>query len=71
MILKPATRRVFERALATVDALEPDLRDMETVAKDVPHIAERVDGLIKRAEYLRRMCESCISIDRATDTSAR
>lgn len=64
MILTREQTAAFQKSLASVATIKPQLEYFETVAQSLPHIAEQVADLRTRFEYVKTMCEVCLAVDR-------
>lgn len=64
MILTPAQTKALQKSLASIATIQKQMDYLETVAQSVPHIHEQVSELRTRYDYVKMMCEVCLSVDR-------
>lgn len=63
-MLTTTQRKAFQDALASVNTIRPQVEYLERVAAGAPHIAEEVQELRVRLDYLNTMAETALTVDR-------
>ena len=67
MILKPAERKAFEKALATVAAVQSKLAFLDELSAASPELAARLESIKSQHEFLRSISQLALDLDAATD----
>lgn len=67
MILKPAERKAFEKALSAVTDVTQKLAYLNELAKVSPELTARLESINSQHEYLRTLAQLALDLDAATD----
>lgn len=67
MILKPAERKAFEKALATVLDVSQKLAFLQQLSEASPELAARLESITSQHEFLQRVSQLALDLDAATD----
>lgn len=67
MILKPAERKAFEKALATVTTVQQKLSFLKELSAASPELAARLESTLSQHEFLQTLATLALELDAATD----